>query len=260
MIGGTIALLEAAVGEPLESQGTGGFSTLDVRATQQYLDDSTVQRGRVCAHVESRTDEIHTDGTTIEVEQVGATDRVWTDWVADVVDGGFVAAERTAGSDPPFPFDVFRATLETPVDPVEIDTAAFTEARPDGTTLWMSGSKGETADDHRPNDVTMSYGPSANQTGNNVGVGFETPWQGTTARGVVYASGYCAIFNETWGAVKFARFVREAVLPHATVPDDESGAQSTLTGGVCEECGRETEDLDDGLCPVCQSAVEEGVV
>lgn len=260
MIAGTIALLDEPADDDLESDSS-GFVTLDVHDAQEYLDGATVQNGRACSLVEGTKEEIHVTehGTTIEVETVGTRERVWTDWVADVSDAGFVAAERTAGSDPAFPFDLFEAATRTDVSVARIDPAAFVRQRED-CSLWFSGSKTETGE-NQPNDAKMAYGQDASQAGGNVGVGFKTGWNGTTVRGTLYASGYVAVYRDTWGPVQFAAFVRDAILPVASVPeDDEEGEQSTL-GAECDRCGREPvgpeNGLTDGLCITCVDLVEE---
>lgn len=247
MMAGSLGLLEDAVGDELESFGTGGFATLDVRDTQAYLDAARVQKGAACALVESTTEEIHVSGTAIETEEVGATERVFTEWVADVTDAGFVLAERTAGSDPMFPFSVFRGVLGTPVEPAVLDPTAFVSQH-DDIDLWFSGSKAETGED-KPNDVSMGYGRESRQAGGNVGVGFKMGWNGTTVRGVLYQSGYVSVYNETWGSIQFARFVRDAVLPVASIPDAADDMEQDTLGaadenedwseGVCDECGHE---------------------
>lgn len=257
MIAGTLGILEDTVTARLKSKNGGGFTTLDVQGRDEYLDGAAVQYGRACSTVESTQEEIHVLDGEIEVESVGTKERVWTEWVADVTDAGFVVAERTHSENPMFPFDLFRAATGETVDPARIDPGAFVRQQ-DDVDLWFSGSKAETPDTE-PNDVDMGYGRDANQAGGNVGVGFETGWNGTTVRGVMYASGYVAVYNDTWGPMQFARFVRDAILPVAHVPDTEEGTeQDTLeeTEEPCPECGREV-DGDAELCIVCQDAAEE---
>lgn len=262
MIAGTIALLDEPATAELQSDDYGGFATIDVRDEQQYLDGATVQNGRACSLVEGTTEAIGVSGTHIEVETVGTQDRVWTEWVADVTDVGFVAAERTAGSNPTFPFDMFEAATGADVSVARLDPGAFVSQRED-CELWFSGWKRETGE-NEPNNVDMGYGNHAKQSGGNVGAGFETSWNGTTVRGVIYASGYVSVFNSSFGPIQFAAFVRDAVLPVASVPEDgEDGEQATLDetdAEECERCGRiplDDEGLTDGMCVVCQDYVEE---
>lgn len=260
MIAGTLALLDSAADDDLDSRSS-GFTTLDVREAQEYLDGATVQHGRACARVESRTEDIYVNGTTIEAETVGSTTKVWTEWVADVTDAGFLVTERTAGSEPTFPFDMFEVTTGVGVARARIDTDAFVEAQrraDNNPKAWFSASKTETADDDRPNDVDMGYGRDANAAGGNVGVGFSTAWNGRRIKGIMYASGYLAIYSDWVGTTAFAQFVREEILPHASVPDDGEVEQETIAEAeTCDDCGRESDTIEDGLCIVCQDRREE---
>jgi hypothetical protein len=264
MIAGTLALLEEPADETLDSYHDGGYTALDVAGTQEYLDDAAVQSGKVAALVESTQEEIHLSGSDIDVERVETNERVVTDWVADTTDAGFVLAESTEPDDPPFPFNVFQGRCNTDVVPAHIDPAAFVERqerRDRDVSTWFSGARYETGE-NQANDVSMGYGRDANQAGGNIGVGFETPWRGTTVRGVLYASGYVAIYNPSaWGPMQFARFVREEIVPVASVPEPEDeGEQSELPDDTakCKKCGRESDSVgDDGYCIVCQDKLEE---
>lgn len=258
MIAGTIALLEDTTDDPLESTSS-GFSTIDVRETLTYLDDATVQHGRACAHVEAQHEEVSVNGTEIETETVTGREDAYTEWVADVTDAGFVVTERTAGSEPMFPFDLFEVATGCRLSEARLDTSAFVTAQREGENapdVWFSGSKAETEDDLDPDDVDMAYGRDANQAGGNVGTGFRTSWNGRRVKGIMYSSGYIAVYSDWVTADAFAQFVREEVLPHAETPDGEGG-QATLDESECERCSRETDTNDDGYCVVCQDKLEE---
>lgn len=233
MIAGTLALLEETSDEPLESNGS-AFATLDVQEDLVYLDGASVQSGKACSFVEGRKEEIIVNGTDIEIEPVATDEHVWTEWVADVVDAGFVVAERTAGDDPEFPFEIFEARCRTRVRRATIDPGAFVrrqeeqgrEVRP-----WYAGRKQPTESISEPDDVAMSYGRKARSSDAReaeVGVGFKLSWNGSIAKGIIYASGYLSIYNSSWGPIQFARFVRDDILPVAEVVDDE---QEILNGG-----------------------------
>lgn len=229
MIAGTLAVLTETADETLTSKSN-GFTTLDVRETLTYLDEATVQRGRACARVESQQEEIFVDGTEIETEMVGAQSEAYTEWVADVTDAGFIVTERTAGEEPMFPFDLFEVACQTEVARAHIDTGGWAQAQQrDGNNpdIWFSGSKTVVDDDTAPDDVDMGYGRDANQSGGNIGVGFRTAWNGRRVKGIMYASGYIAVYSEWVGETAFAQFVREEVLPHAEAPET---AQSILDG------------------------------
>lgn len=275
MHAGTIAVLEEPVDEPLESYGSGGFATLDVRETLDGFDDATIQRGRASDTIETETEEIIINGSTIDVETTGSVEEVWTPWVADVTDTGFVVAERTNGTDPGFPFDVFRSRTGQKVERVEIDVADIIRSfrdRDRDVDVWMVGSDDGAAEMRYHHHAHVADAKRA-----NIGVGFELAWNNTVAEGVMYASGYVAIYNDSWGPRKFAAFVRDVVLPHAEVPeDDEETEQAELddeteddadadTGdpAECDECGSVPtktdlqEDAGDMVCIVCLDQREE---
>lgn len=237
MIAGTLALLEAPAREPLESYGSGGFATLDVRNSQEYLDGSSVQEGAAAGTVEQTQEEIHVTGTDIDVEEIPANSRVYTEWVADVVDAGFIVSERTSGTDPTFPFDLFRARLGTDVRQATIYPDRFVRAQErsdDLAEVWYAGTKMVTDSDREPDDVEMGYGTNASRDTAreaNIGVGFKTSWRGTVVKGTLYRSGYVAIYNDSWGPVQFARFVADEILPHAEAPDPDDDTEQETLGG-----------------------------
>jgi len=87
--------LEDTTDDPLESFG-GDFTALEVRETYEYLDGATVQHGLAAGDVETTVEDVHIDGATIDIDRHGSRTRTHTEWVADVQDAGFVAAERTS--------------------------------------------------------------------------------------------------------------------------------------------------------------------
>lgn len=235
MQAGTIAILpEETAAERLKSFQN-GLRALDVQKTLAYLDEARVQQGRVMDMVETQDEHVFVDGEAIEVEREDAEERVWTDWIADVTDAGFVAAERTTGSDPTFPFDIFRARTGVVVEPAYVNVPAFADAQ-DDLDVWLVGRKELDEDGLERQAVNMDYNdPTAAQlaTDANVGLGFRTAWNSTMVRGVLYASGYLALYDNGVGPIQFARFVREEVIPHAYVPGPEDEPeQATLDSGV----------------------------
>ncbi len=110
------------------------------------------------------------------------------------------------------------------------------EREDDLAGIWYAGAKEVTDSDLEPDDVEMGYGADASTATAreaNIGVGFRTSWRGTVVKGTIYRSGYIAIYNDSWGPVQFARFVADAVLPHAEVlEEDDDTEQETLGGGA----------------------------
>lgn len=244
MHAGTIGVLEEPVDEPLESYASGGFATLDVRETLEGFDGVEIQHGRVTDTIETQAEDIFVSGSTIDVETTESSAKVWTPWVADVTDAGFVVAERTAGSDPEFPFQVFRARTGQKVERVEIDVADIIRSfrdRDRDVDVWMVGSDEGGAEMRYHGHARVADAKRA-----SIGVGFELAWNNTVAEGVMYASGYVAVYNESWGPRKFASFVRDVILPHAEVPeDDEETEQAELDDTGSDFADEVADHLED---------------
>jgi hypothetical protein len=251
MIAGTIGLFAESVAE-LNSH-SGSVATLDVQDTQTAFGDDPVQTGLAAAEVETRRDHVAISGTDIDVTTEPARERVHTEWVADPA-AGVVAAQSLGSGQPPFPWGVFRAAAGTPIATAAIDTTAFADAH-DGIDPWFVGR-----DVAGREDVRMNYHSAATLASHedepSIGVGFHLPWQGTTVFGVAYASGYVAVFEGATGPIQFCRFLRDAILPYAAVPDDEGGQVTLDETAECDECGRESETVGEGgLCLPCRDAI-----
>lgn len=237
---GTIGLLEGTVSDPIEPSEDVG--AVDVRSTQTDLDDGIIQHGRVTGLVETTTEMVHADADAITVERDLDMTRRWTDWVADFTDAGFVAAGSTGGNtDIEFPFGTFEVVTGVDITPAAIDLGAFYRRQRDADNnpqVWMTGRKQETESDHEPDNTRIVYGEDAlskDAIQAEVNVGFNTGWQGKRVRGVMYHSGYVAVYNRSFGPVQFAQFVREEILPVATEAVEADDAQQSLDdvgGGV----------------------------
>lgn len=218
---------------------------IDVQESQDGLDDTLVQSGAACAMVESTAQDvgINPDGG-IWTEQVGSREHVYSEWVADP-HTGFATAASTTGTDPGFPFSQLSSVLDTRLRRAVIDPGGFAEDRYDAypqTEFWMTGNKTPSGDIETPDDVRIAYGNDAKAAAAHsaeIGVGFSTNWHGKGVRGVIYASGYIALYNSTVGPVQFAGFIRDCILPHAEVPEEpeEEFTQQALTDDTDEETG-----------------------
>lgn len=239
MIAGTIATLEEPASEPLESwHQNGKLPALYVDTTQSQLEgDSIAQAGTAGGRVNTPSLDVGVDigSGKVWTDRYESPEDVTSKWVADVTGAGIVAAESVHGTgEYPFPFDLIMARTGERVERVafELDEiAAEWERSGNLDKQWMIGS--ETAD-----GVSIDYHDDAAQgdpSTANVGLGFVLSWQGTVAKGVVYASGYCAVW-EDWTAATFCQFVDDELLPHSYVPvdEDEEFTQETFgnDGGV----------------------------
>jgi hypothetical protein len=97
-----------------------------------------------------------------------------------------------------------------------------------------------------------------------IGLGFTRPWGGSVFEGVVYESGYLALYDCS-RPTEFVQFVEDEILPYCSTPES---AEQVLLGDhgedgeedgpdTCEECGRESDTMEDGLCIVCRDKREE---
>lgn len=269
MIAGTIAQLDHAADDPLETAFQGGdLPALDVEQTQTTFEDTPVQSGVAATRIEVEREQASVtvdpdgDATGIHTTREPVLTDVTTNWVADVTESGLLAAASVGGDGPfDFPFDLIAAQTDRTPQRLTVDIEAmhedWVEAEADGLAdAWMTGE-----DDGE--STAMQYHDAADvETRPTIGLGFVRPWNGTVEKGVVYASGYVAVYTSD-SATSFVQFVRDEVLPYASAGDD-GGVQATLdTDPECEGCGRPSENLTDydgeRLCPVCINQREEGL-
>ncbi|QLH81011.1 hypothetical protein [Halosimplex pelagicum] len=264
MIAGTLARLDEPADEPLDSTfGDGGFPALEVSTTQDSFDDRPVQAGTVAGHVREPTRDVfisedQSGDKRIVTERDERRETIATDWVADVTGTGLVVAESVQGSSPfAFPLDLFAARTDRQPERLVVDVEALHMAWNDAGTLgnvWMRGADGG-------DGASIDYHQQASaDEPATIGFGFSRPWNGTVMQGVVYESGYVAVYNED-RPTAFVRFLEEELLDYAA-PEDDDGQQATLGEAAdepeCDRCGRETDSVDDtGYCVVCRDKRDE---
>jgi len=262
MIAGTLALLEEPVDEPLDTWFRDrDLPAIHVERTQTSFDDRPVQQGTAATRVETtRRDAavaVNAEGEAIalDVTDEPAMQDVSSEWVADITGSGLVAAESLTGTDEyAFPFDIIAARTERSLQRVYINVAKLHSAWSEEDALgdvWMTGTDDE-------DSASIQYHDAADvETKPTIGLGFVRPWNGTVERGVVYESGYVAIYSSNT-ASSFVRFVEEELLPYRYEQEDDA-EQTTLTDDgdetpTCDECGRESNSVGEilpGLCIVC---------
>lgn len=229
MIAGTIALLDTPAEEPLTDTATaGGRPALQVEKTQRDLDgDAIAQAGTAVGTVPTTDQDISVlqdDGdVTIITEEMEARDEHLTDWVGDVTGRGVLVVESLAGADAlTFPLDFFAARLDRRPTRVEIALQDLVVDWGEEFDTWYVGNS--EGDDR----AQLAYHNAATRPQDaTVGLGFERAWQHTVARGVIYESGYIAIYSP-WTHSVFLKFLDEEILPFARAVD--SGVQSELGG------------------------------
>lgn len=222
MIAGTIAQLQSPAQEPLETWNKGnGLPALYVEHSQTDLEGGIAQAGTAASRV--RTPELEVGVThegKIWKDRHETPEDVHTEWVADVTGTGVICAESVQGDGEfAFPFDLITNRTNQRLDRLEFELEAIATQWDDTGRLrekWMVGA------DHG-DGVSIDYhedaqGRDAREA--NVGLGFVYSWDGTVAKGILYQSGYIAIW-EDWTASMFLHFVEDELLEHSYVPVDE---------------------------------------
>lgn len=267
MLAGTITIFDDVLEEPLQSWFRDhGVRAIEVEDTQTSFDKRPIQRGLAAGSVTKQTEvptiAVNGDGErdTIVTEPEEQSERLLTEWVADPTETGLLAIESVDGDGEfDFPLDLFAAkTGARPLRQI-VDVEAVHMAWDDEDALgdvWLNASDDGTG-------AAMAYHQQADDDQPaTIGLGFRRAWSGTVMRGVVYESGYLAIYNCSQPA-EFVRFVDEELLEYCEPRDDN--LQATLGNSTpdpeCERCGRESDSVEkhDGadLCVVCRDAIEK---
>jgi hypothetical protein len=245
MLAGTLARFDPA----LDSSFDGWFSTggdrlpaVEVSHTQTRVNGGApVQRGKVAGRVETQRQEIMVaagaDGTpeALFAEREQHRQMRLAEWVADPQETGLLAVSTTGGSgQAAFPFNIFGHSevagdlprrLTVNIESM-VETWRETGDRP-VDDVWMAtddqvpDDDGDGAEETEAGSTTITYHDAADTTATpSIGVGFARTWNGAVIRGVVYASGYLALYNVE-DAATFVGFVADDVLPHTRMDEQE---------------------------------------
>lgn len=228
MIAGTLAVFDDPADEPLEPFiRAAGYPALTVDTTQSTVDDATPQTGTVAGRIGETRTNVYTgtdsDGTPyVETDRDDTITAIATDWCADVTGSGVVLSESIAANEEvPFPFDVFGGLLESNIERKQIDVESLhRDWDGDGglSKVWMAGN------DER--GASMAYHGSAADVEPTIGLGFKRAWNGTTIKGVCWASGYVALYNARHAADGL-QFVADEILPYTEAWDPETHEDQT---------------------------------
>jgi hypothetical protein len=226
MHAGKIAQLQTPASDPLEdTTQSGTLPALAVNNTQQDLEgDAAAQHCTLADAVQTeRPEPMVYDGGITEVMEPHTVE-VISDVVADVTGSGIVVAERMRKAGRyPFPLNLIAAQTGREIQPYSVDVTAFADHFDGGDIhdTWMVGTDyGDGSTIHYNADADSEHAGEA-----NIGLGFELSWNDVVAEGVIYESGYLAIYSE-WTSAVFLQFVEDAVLPHTFVGDNDSQQQT----------------------------------
>lgn len=225
MIGGTVVMLDQALNEPIEStyQGT-DLPAINVMETQSSFDDRPIQKGEAADRTE--TNERQVDVVVNAAGEPKALDtriepvmsHQYTEWVADFTCSGLLVIESIAGDgDLDFPLDLFWNVTGQRINRVWINIEELHRGwSSDGNlgNVWMRGADagdGATIEYHEACNVDDSA---------TIGLGFNRAWRGTVMHGVVYDSGYVALYNCNV-ASRAVRFIEDELLPFTDVIEDD---------------------------------------
>lgn len=239
MIAGTLLQLATPCDDPLDSwYRNGDIPALDVERSQSALEGDHVVQSGVAGGTTEATEQRVTVGTdhtggplAIDVETDRVTTRVATDWVAEVQESGLIVPESVAGDgEVDFPIDLFYHAANAKPERLTVDVESLRSswgARGELGDVWMSSRDA--------NGTEIDYHGAAREADPaTIGLGFERPWSGTVAEGVVFESGYLAVYSMS-DAPEFIRFVTDEILPYCHPRDEDDGdEQATLdesTGG-----------------------------
>jgi len=258
MIAGTLLVLDEPTESPLESWFRGGrLPALEVRTTQTSFDDRPVQRGVAAASItnEQEVPEIATtvdgDSKSLITERREVSERMMIDWVADPTETGLIVASSIDGESPgDFPLDLFWDRCGSEPRLRHVDVESLHRAWNDEDALgdvWLNAAD-------RGDGASIGYhADAATDHPATIGLGFKRPWSGTVMRGVIYESGYLALYSCDQPE-DFVRFVEQELMPYFMEPGEEDGEGD---GETCDGCGRESDTITDGLCIVCRDKRDE---
>jgi hypothetical protein len=225
-----IGLARDEVTDRLESDGDGESWALEVQDGYSYLDGGdVVQHGMAAETLEESRTEVELEDHSVETLREDELELVSTEWIADLAGAGYACVDTSDGS---FFWDMIAAQVGVRVDRAEIDVGGFVRDRRDldpKPDWWMKARREGSEED--PSGVSIDYHGDVPQEviDANIGIGFEYSYEGRLVSGVLYESGFVAMFGpEAWGTEHFARWLKDEVLPYAGVEDDAPGEQDTL--------------------------------
>jgi len=215
----------------IESKMDGELPAVDAESVQ-YLDGHELYFGSAADYVEEQIQKVHIDNGKITTSREDVIQRKKVEFYADVsTDPGFIGVSSEGDGEWLVKRIAAKTGVEVTETRVDVDEfAARIREEADAPNAWnvsrqedYGGGMEETSIDyHRSADLDAAQGGT-------IGLGFEYFWDDTRVEGIVYESGYVALYSDTISEV-FGAWVREEVLPHLYIPDvDDETEQDTLT-------------------------------
>lgn len=210
-------------GDELQIEGT---SHLGIDAAgYDYLDNAaTIYWGEAASQIETDTEEITFTASNISRETIPRSKTVATNFFGDL-DAGFVTIDSSDGT---FLWNHLALRHETDIRRAELDLDSWEDelASLSQSRCWQLGW-----DHPEREDVGVAFhdGAEFGLNGRVTQLGFEYLWNGSVVRGTAAQSGYVAVFDGVSRPSEVGRWLRDEILPHAFIPeDDEESEQATL--------------------------------
>ena len=224
---------EEARDPEIPSKLDGEFPAVDAEGAH-YLDGNTVYFGTAADLIEEQNEEVTVDADEITTNRAKALIPRAIDFYADVsTDPGFIGVSSASTGE----WFIKRVAAQTGVTVKEtrIDVDGFADhirEQTETADAWnvshsrdFGGGKEKTSIDyHDAADIESARDGT-------IGLGFEYMWDDTFVEGVIYESGYVAIYSNGFIEELFAKWVREEVLPFLEIDlgEDDESEQTTLT-------------------------------
>jgi hypothetical protein len=231
-----------------------------------YLDDldATIYSGTAAGYADTTQTEVYVHDNSITTEQVAGQKHLAADYYVDF-DTGWAGIETGDAE-----FIWSRLAIEAGVDieraTINLDEFARDYQQRDDAHVWQLGRDEADADpDSDDEGVTIAYHDDATvreaAQGGVSQIGVSYRWGDQYVYGTVAASGYVAVYS-TMTTAAFGRWLRDELLPYASLPDTAQSLFENATSNdaeVCDECEREPERGfeqvgGDDLCIVCADA------
>ncbi|UIO98928.1 hypothetical protein Hbl1158_10315 [Halobaculum sp. CBA1158] len=206
----------------IPSKLDGELPAVESEATQ-YLDGHTVYHGTAADLVEEQAETVHVDGSGVTTSREATLRKRAVDFYADVSsDPGIIGVSSESKGE--WFLKRAGAQLGVSVKKTRINVDAFAahvREQTETADAWnvsrsrdYGGDKEETSIDyHDAADI------EAAERG-TTGLGFEYFWGDDYMRGILYESGYVALYKDCITEV-FAKWLRDEVLPFLEVDRDE---------------------------------------
>lgn len=223
MKAGILSLLEDAPDASL-SEINQNTRVLEIDHEQSYLDGSTYLEGQAAERTTEDEKRAQIGGGSIAVEKIREEKVLDTDFLADLENRFLLIGS----SDGEFLYNMIWAQTGAQVNRAEIDIVDFVRTirkrEQSNLEYWMAAKGGDLG-------TKIGYHMDAEDAlarSANIGIGFEYRWQNSMLKGVVYESGYVALFEpKHWDSGAFLKWVNEELLQFADYPEDEEETEQT---------------------------------